>query len=133
MATNTVNGRPQVVIAENDAILRYTVKLIVQEHYDVVGEATDGRKAVQFAEELRPDVVLLDISMPVMTGLQAARLIRERLPDVRVIIVSNHASTAYIDEAFTIGVHGYVIKGSAALQLPTAIKEALDGRIFRPA
>jgi DNA-binding NarL/FixJ family response regulator len=93
----------------------------------------NGGEAVQLAEELRPDVVLLDISMPVMTGLDAARLIRERLPDVRIILVSNHTTAAYIDEAFSMGVHGYVVKGSATLQLPRAIKDVLDGRIFRAA
>ena len=89
--------------------------------------------AVELAEELRPDVVLLDISMPVMTGFEAARLIRERLPEVRVIIVSNYTSAVHIDEAFQIGAHGYVDKGSAAFQLRQAIEGALNGKVFRPA
>ena len=125
--------RPRVVVAEDDAVFRYTVDLIIEKQCEVVGEAGDGAAAVELADELRPDVVLLDISMPVMTGLDAARLIRERLPDVRVIMVSNHTSPAYIEEAFRIGAHGYVDKGSADFQLPKAIQDALDGKVFRPA
>ena len=125
--------RPRVVVADDDAVLRYTVKLIIEKKCEVVGEAADGAAAVELAEELRPDVVLLDISMPAMTGLEAARLIRERLPDVRVIIVSNHTTPEYIEEALRIGAHGYVVKGSATFQLPNAIQHALNSKVFRPA
>jgi len=132
MSSNN-SRRPRVLVAEDDAVLRYAIKLILEKECEVVGEAEDGGAAVELTERLRPDVVLLDLSMPVMSGLQAGRLIRERLPDVRVIIVSNYTTEAYIDEALRMGAHGYVIKGSATFQLPEAIRDALDGKLFRPA
>ena len=124
---------PRVVLAEDNAVLRYTIKLIIENHCELVGEAEDGAAAVELADKLRPDLVLLDVSMPLMGGFAAARLIRERFPDVRIIVVSNYSNPVYIEETLRIGAHGYVVKGSALVQLPQAIQDALNGKFFRPA
>ena len=123
----------RVLIADDEVLLRYTLRLIVEEHCEIVGEALDGYEAVEMAEQLRPDIVLLDISMPRMGGIEAAQRIREHLPDIRIIIVSNHSSSVYMEEALKRGAHGYVVKGSAVVQLPKAIAEVLNGRIYRSA
>lgn len=124
---------PRVVLAEDNAVLRYTIKLIIEDHCELVGEAEDGAAAVELADKLRPDLVLLDVSMPLLGGFAAARLMRERLPDVRIIVVSNYSNPVYIEETLRIGAHGYVVKGSALVQLPQAIQDALNGKFFRPA
>ena len=124
---------PRVVLAEDNAVLRYTIKLIIENHCELVGEAEDGAAAVELAGKVLPDLVLLDVSMPLMGGFAAARLIRERFPDVRIIVVSNYSNPVYIEETLRIGAHGYVVKGSALVQLPQAIQDALNGKFFRPA
>ena len=105
----------------------------MEEHCEIVGEVRDGYEAVEMAEQLRPGVVLLDISMQRMGGIAAAQRIRELLPDSRIIIGSNHSSSVYMEEALKRGAHGYVVKGSAVVQLPKAIDEVLKGRIYRSA
>jgi DNA-binding NarL/FixJ family response regulator len=124
--------RPRVVVADDDAVFRYTVRMIIQNECEIVGEADNGAAAVELAADLRPDIVLLDISMPVMSGLEALPLIRERLPDVGLIMVSSHTSSAFVDQAFRMGANAYVGKESAHAALPQAIQNALDGRDFVP-
>ena len=133
MTSDSSARRPRILIADDDALVLYTVKAILETHGDVVGEAMDGAAAVELAEQLRPDLVLLDVSMPVLGGFEAMRRIRESVPQTRIIIVSSHSSATYVDEALKGGAQGYVFKGSAILQLPTAIDDVMNGRIFHSA
>ncbi len=122
-----------MILAEDDLLIRYALGQIVKAHCEIVAEASDGQAAVDLAEELRPDFVLMDISMPRLSGLDATRLIKERLPEVRVLILSNYSDAWHVDEAFRAGADGYVLKGSAVFQLPQAMNDALNGLTFRPA
>lgn len=131
--TSDTSRRPRVVVAEDNSVLRYSLKLILESLYEVVGEAENGRVAVDLVEALRPDAILLDISMPVMNGFEAARLIRESQPKVRIIVVSSYSEAALIEEAFRSGAHGYVVKRSAVSQLLQALEDTLNGKDFRPA
>ena len=122
----------RVILAEDDLLIRYALRQIVKAHCEIVAEANDGQAAVDLAEELRPDFVLMDISMPRLSGLDATRLIKERLPEVRVLILSNYSDAWHVDEALRVGADGYVLKGSALFQLPQAINDALNALKFRP-
>lgn len=126
-------NRPRVLIADDHESMRYVIRLVVETEFDVVGEAANGREALDAAEHLQPDVVLLDINMPVMDGFEAARRLREALPESRIILVSDHATPVYADEGFRVGAHGYVAKGTVATKLCGAIRTVLKGGRFRSA
>jgi two-component system nitrate/nitrite response regulator NarL len=103
----------------------------VQQFCEVIAEADDGLAALQAAEVLRPDLVFLDISMPVLNGFQAAVRFQRNLPTVRIIFVSNHSDRAYVEKAFESGAEGYVLKGSAVFQISQAIEAVMGGGTFR--
>jgi DNA-binding NarL/FixJ family response regulator len=96
----------------------------------IVGEADNGRSGVELAESLDPEVVLLDVSMPVMGGLAAARELRIRMPALHIILISQHRDRAYAEEALQIGVEGYVLKRAAFNELPKALNAITAGRTF---
>jgi DNA-binding NarL/FixJ family response regulator len=96
-----------------------------------VGEVENGQEAIAAAEKLRPDVLVMDISMPGLSGLEAARLLKERTPEIKIILASQYAQSAFADEALRAGIQGYVLKEAAASELVVAIREVLAGRLFR--
>jgi len=103
---------------------------LLDERYEIVGTAADGRAVVQDAIRLRPDLVMLDISMPRLTGIEAARQIKAELPDVRILFLTMHSERAYVQSAFEAGASGYVLKTSAPGELLEGIKKVLQGQLY---
>ena len=122
----------RVMLADDHAILRAGLRALLgaEPDIEVVGEAADGQEAVALAERLRPDVVVMDISMPRMDGLQATRRITERLPDTRVLILTMHAEEQYLLQVLGAGGAGYVLKRSADDELLEAIRVVHRGEAF---
>jgi two-component system response regulator NreC len=122
----------RVLIADDHAIVRDGVRMILEAQTDiaVVGEASDGREAAEKARALLPDVVLMDIAMPVMTGLQATEVIKKELPQVQVVVLTMHEDYQYFFEVLRAGASGYVLKGASSADLLSAIHAAHEGGVY---
>lgn len=126
----------RIVIAEDHTILRDGLKAMLAAHPDlkVVGEATDGREAVRRAEELKPDLLMLDLSMPRSSGLEALKEIRRVSEDTRILVLTAHKTEDYVFKALQAGAHGYALKDSTAAELISAVRCVLSGeRYLSPA
>ena len=119
-----------VLLADDHAIVIEGLRRVLEPTFAVVGAVTDGRALVVATEELDPDVVVADISMPVLNGIQAAREIRQTNQDVRIVFLTMHSDVVYASEAFRAGGSAYVLKSSAGTEILTAISEALAGRSY---
>jgi DNA-binding NarL/FixJ family response regulator len=121
-----------VLIVDDHAVLREGLKLLLDgaEGVEVVAEAADGEGAVRKAEELRPDVVLMDVAMPNVDGLAAARLIKERFPQTQVVILTVHAKRDYVLAALKAGASGYLLKESGATEIIAALHAAAAGHYY---
>lgn len=124
-------NRPRLVIAEDHPETREQLVAVVSPGFEVVAAVGDGKAAIEAADRLGPDLVLLDISMPVMGGMAAARHMKQRPRGPKVIFVTGHADEDYVAEAFRSGAEGYVLKEHAATDLIAAIHEVLAGGKFR--
>jgi DNA-binding NarL/FixJ family response regulator len=122
----------RVFIADDHAVVRDGLRLILdaQEDITVVGEAADGRQAVDKASKLKPDIVLMDIAMPGLNGIEATQQILEILPAVKVIILSMHSSTEHVSRALKAGALGYLLKESAGKDVVNAVKTVYSGRRY---
>ena len=122
----------RVVLADDHDILRQGLKMLLslQSELQVVGEARTGREAVEVVDHLEPDVVVLDISMPEMDGLEACRLIRAQHPTIQVLILTMHESEEYFLQDLRVGASGYLIKKAAPAELQMAISTVARGGAF---
>jgi DNA-binding NarL/FixJ family response regulator len=123
-------GKPRVLLADDHALLLGGLEKLLVNECDVVGLVSDGRALVAAAETLRPDVIVLDISMPLLNGLDAARQIKQRLSHIRLVFLTMYEDADLAAEAFKAGASGYLLKGSAASELTTAIREVMQGRSY---
>lgn len=122
--------KPRLLMADDHSILLAGLRKLVEDSCEVIGTVEDGRALIEAAQRLKPDLILLDISMPLLNGLDAARQIKKMLPDVKLLVLTMHSSPTYATEAFKAGASGYLLKQSAASELPEAIKAVLKGQTY---
>src|SRR5215218_6891983 len=117
--------RITVLLAEDHQIVREGFRALLEHERDieVVGEAETGRQAVQLTRKLRPAVVVMDIAMPLLNGLEATRQIRKNFPDTKVLILSAHSDDAYVEQAAALGAAGFLLKQTSSHSLAVAIRE----------
>ena len=124
--------RVRILLADDHTIVRQGLRKVIEERADweVVAEAGDGREAVRLAEQLHPDLAILDVAMPLLNGIEATRQITKRLPRTRVLVLSMYADEAYVTQMVQAGASGYLLKDSADVDLLKAVDETAAGRTY---
>ena len=122
----------RILLADDYAAVRRGVRAVLESRGDwkVVAEADNGRDALARARETKPDLAVIDISMPIMNGLELTRELRKALPNTEILILTQHASRAMLEQALKLGARGYVVKSVVAADLIPAVEAALDHRMF---
>lgn len=123
-------SKPRVLLADDHTLVLEGFKKLLEEHSQVVGTVGDGRALLEAAKRLRPDIVVLDISMPKLNGLDAARRLRKIVPQARLIFVTVHADSDYVNQAFQAGASGYLLKRSAGSELLQAVQAVANGNYY---
>ena len=123
-------SRPRILIADDHALIAEALHRLLEAQFEVVGIVHDGRRLVQIAQDLRPDVILVDIGMPLLNGMQAAQRIKRSLPAVKLVYVTINQDPELVSEAFRRGASGYLPKTSAGSELVVAIQTVLRGEIY---
>lgn len=125
----------RLLVADDHHLVRAGIRALLQaiDDFEVVGEARDGNEALASSAELRPDIVLMDVAMPELSGLQALERLRAADPVTRVVMLSMYANEEHVIRALSLGASGYVVKDAAPCELEAAIRAALRGEIWLPA
>jgi DNA-binding NarL/FixJ family response regulator len=122
--------KPRLLLADDHTILLEGLKALLEPEFEVVATACDGRAVLVAAEKHQPDLILLDISMPGLNGIEAARRLNRSNPGTKMIILTMHADLSFVSAAFEAGVSGYVLKQSAGTELVTALHDVNSGRRY---
>src|SRR5581483_10370759 len=124
--------KTRVLLADDHKLMRAGLRLVIDQHpeFSVVGEADDGRQAVAMADSLKPDVVVMDIGMPSLNGIEAALQITEKHPETSVVMLSMHSDESYVLRALKAGARGYLLKDSAEADLIRALQAVAEGKSF---
>jgi two-component system response regulator NreC len=132
MAPNQKRHKISILIADDHGVVRKGLRLLLEQYEElaVIGEAADGREAVRLAEALNPDVVIIDVAMPLLNGIDAAAQVLKNNPRLGVIILTMHADEGYLFRALDVGVKGYLLKETAEQDLLQAVKAVSQGKPF---
>ncbi|HEX5227480.1 MAG TPA: response regulator transcription factor [Bryobacteraceae bacterium] len=130
MAPVTVAKRAKLLLADDHALVAAGLAKLLQEDFDLVATTCNGREVLETIERSRPEVVVLDISMPELNGLETARRLRKTAPGIKIVFITVHSDLAYAAAAFRAGASGFVLKGSAVSELGAAINAVLRGETF---
>ena len=122
----------RILLADDHTLVRQGLRKVLEERpeWDVVAEAGDGREAVRLAEQLKPDVCVLDVAMPLLNGVEATRQIARRVPTTRILVLSMYSDEAYVAQILQAGAAGYILKDSADVDLIQAVSEVARGKSF---
>ena len=123
-------NRPRVLIADDHHILVEGVRRILENEYEIAGTATNGRELIELAATVAADVAVIDVGMPQMNGIEAARRLRDSSPGLKIVFLTQQTDRAYVHEAFRSGGNAYVLKQTASSELTKAIQEAMAGRYY---
>src|SRR5258708_30764986 len=122
----------RVLLVEDHKVMREGLRMVVnrEPNMEVVGEADNGFAAITLTQELRPDVVVMDVSMPELNGLKATEMLKTRLPGTKVLILTRHTDSSYVQQLLRSGASGYVLKQSASEELVRAIRRVVTGQTY---
>ena len=122
--------KARILLADDHSIVLNGVKMMLAGPYEIVGTVSDGRNLVEEAVRLKPDLILLDVSMPLLSGMEAASRIKASLPEVKLVFFTMHSQQSYLQAAFNVGAAGYVLKSASGKELLGAVQKALEGQTY---